>query len=1203
MDNHETALPTCNAAVASECDTCQSPEGFKGFETPPLSAAALSQPLEALRFHPFATRTSALTASKAAGAESSSEVSTAESLEQASTHSLLQTSSVHGLKRLRSITFFGNVENEATEQSPTKRFSPQGLEVQGLEGLEPQGLEVSERPYFDGLEIQVPAGLASHALQVEVGSPGSWATETGFEGLEAFDNGLETASPRSLGGFEGFGNGIETLPGVVSGAGFDLYSPATEVAPESSALGSDFDLVGAEGFDVSPEVLFARANHADLAGTQRKLFRESGPCRECASGAEVLEVIVVLREMGVLSDGGTPAAEPLAGSLDDLASGDFVSALGNELSECSESAESVDLERGLGFQDGGLGSGLEELEQVTGGQEEQARRMERIEALLAQEVVREAELIEARIALEGVAGMTSVPQRVDIATWLQGLRRGHVSRAGVAAAESGVRENGLGVGLVEDGLAEEADFSEVGSSIGNTSMAVFRGDLNSHLGSVLGEDDEGLEGLEGRVAGGLDGETMGPIPENVGGGDLVGFELAPTGGVEERGGREWVWDGSDRVRHGLNEVRVGLDGVTRRRRTREEEELPLLAHLSPRSEGGVSAALDSYPQLYYMDQLEDGAASEQIDHILTGNWNPRQALRMLADTQMDDVADDVAEVNLTELEWTAFLREALLGAWRREGANGGLEQGLGGVAGGLEEGLGAEQVGLEADLGRRTPGGLQEGLERGLGLPNDETLRQFSLLNPAEMVAALADPRLVARLETRAERGLFIQGTRVPLLERTFLGGLENDDVILSESDTESEAEESEVALDDVSEVGCDVIDDLDSYGAFCTAGGALTGPDGPPTETNLESGGRSSAQTDPPQDCSICYRPLEAEPVLALKCGHEYHGTCVKKWLKSGAPNALSCPFCRGKIRRTPALEELLPANGAAARLPRSPSEATIDLHDDRNLDADELLHEVRQWPDAERLIVSGIGVETVLQVLEEAQAEIRIIELYGTGEDRVAEEERFWYRMRGDALPPLPSDPTLSTARGCAAVQRLLLHNGEMRSGSMANPLGSPVNPGEATFTAFVQRVFGQLPNLVDFSAPACGPDLRPAGLAWLVECCPKLRILRLGWCSFPDLGVGIGPVAEALGRQLEELEILGPFLNLDSLNALVLHCRRLRVLNISRGHHGGRNWQPGIDLGETVDAEHTEEYDEAFGRLAQLNPLLRIEVAQGSQEYLSF
>jgi hypothetical protein len=44
--------------------------------------------------------------------------------------------------------------------------------------------------------------------------------------------------------------------------------------------------------------------------------------------------------------------------------------------------------------------------------------------------------------------------------------------------------------------------------------------------------------------------------------------------------------------------------------------------------------------------------------------------------------------------------------------------------------------------------------------------------------------------------------------------------------------------------------------------------------------------------------------------------------------------------------------------------------------------------------------------QVLNEAQAEIRIIELYGTGEDRFAEEERFWYRMRGDAFPPLPSE-----------------------------------------------------------------------------------------------------------------------------------------------------------------------------------------------------
>lgn len=63
-------------------------------------------------------------------------------------------------------------------------------------------------------------------------------------------------------------------------------------------------------------------------------------------------------------------------------------------------------------------------------------------------------------------------------------------------------------------------------------------------------------------------------------------------------------------------------------------------------------------------------------------------------------------------------------------------------------------------------------------------------------------------------------------------------------------------------------------------------------------------------------------------------------------------------------ALEELLPANGSPGRLRRSPSESTIDLHDERGIDRNDLLHEVRQWPDAERLIVSGIGIETVLQV-----------------------------------------------------------------------------------------------------------------------------------------------------------------------------------------------------------------------------------------------
>lgn len=312
------------------------------------------------------------------------------------------------------------------------------------------------------------------------------------------------------------------------------------------------------------------------------------------------------------------------------------------------------------------------------------------------------------------------------------------------------------------------------------------------------------------------------------------------------------------------------------------------------SEGGVSSIVDSYPHLHYMDQLEEATTSEQLGEILTGQWNPGQDLRVLGDMEVVGALTEV-DANLTELEWASFLREALLGAWQQEQQS-------------LQEGLAQ---------------GLGAGLETRQVAADDETLRRFSLLNPGEMVAALADPHLVARLETRAGRGLFIEGTRVPILRGPFAHGVgfhEVGEVLVSDDDDiVSEAEESEVALDDVIEEGDDVIDDLtvdlESYGAFCAAGagdgpspaelslqgGASGWQGGPPAAASASAGGGIVGQSDPPQDCSICYRPLEAEPVLALKCGHEYHGTCVKKWLKSGAPNALSCPFCRGKIRRTP--------------------------------------------------------------------------------------------------------------------------------------------------------------------------------------------------------------------------------------------------------------------------------------------------------------
>jgi hypothetical protein len=504
-----------------------------------------------------------LDTSLASDKESSCELS-----EEASEAPPLQvTGSVHGLKRLRSVSFFVGVENESTGQSPTKRFSLQGLEVQGL---------------------------GAQGLENEVGSPGSWVTETGFGGLEVLGDELAAASPRSLGAFEGFkGQGFEAFEGQERVQGLEVWnpfeglkglrdirgleSPGAEKVLESSALSCEFDLAGngeggkVGGRDVSSEVVSAQPNglpdgHVTSrgVGTSVELFSES-------SDKESLSL-----HTGAVCFSSIGVDEPLRqteGSLHSTANGD-VGTAGGELSSDPRDVDIASSEHheNLGSDEG---SGFEELETLTGGDAEQALRIERIEALLAQEVLAEAEMIEARIALESSSarlGLESVPH-VDIVTWLQGLRQGAHSIMVAPRA-------GLGV----EGLAEDVDFSEVGSSIGNTSMAVLRGDLNSHLGSILGEDDEGSEGLESRVMEGLEGEGMGPIPENLGGNaELVGFELAPTVATEEAAARDWVWMRSSGLAAGLEGgLGVVTDGVRLRRRTREEEELPLLAHLSPR---------------------------------------------------------------------------------------------------------------------------------------------------------------------------------------------------------------------------------------------------------------------------------------------------------------------------------------------------------------------------------------------------------------------------------------------------------------------------------------------------------------------------------------------------------------------------------------------------------------------------------------------
>ena len=47
------------------------------------------------------------------------------------------------------------------------------------------------------------------------------------------------------------------------------------------------------------------------------------------------------------------------------------------------------------------------------------------------------------------------------------------------------------------------------------------------------------------------------------------------------------------------------------------------------------------------------------------------------------------------------------------------------------------------------------------------------------------------------------------------------------------------------------------------------------------------------PSHCCICHDVLSVPTASMLKCGHCFHGDCIKEWLKV-APNRPSCPLCR---------------------------------------------------------------------------------------------------------------------------------------------------------------------------------------------------------------------------------------------------------------------------------------------------------------------
>ena len=63
------------------------------------------------------------------------------------------------------------------------------------------------------------------------------------------------------------------------------------------------------------------------------------------------------------------------------------------------------------------------------------------------------------------------------------------------------------------------------------------------------------------------------------------------------------------------------------------------------------------------------------------------------------------------------------------------------------------------------------------------------------------------------------------------------------------------------------------------------------------------------PSHCCICHDVLSVPTASMLKCGHCFHGDCIKEWLKV-APNGPSCPLCRSPAAGEQDIVILIPVN-----------------------------------------------------------------------------------------------------------------------------------------------------------------------------------------------------------------------------------------------------------------------------------------------------
>ena len=100
---------------------------------------------------------------------------------------------------------------------------------------------------------------------------------------------------------------------------------------------------------------------------------------------------------------------------------------------------------------------------------------------------------------------------------------------------------------------------------------------------------------------------------------------------------------------------------------------------------------------------------------------------------------------------------------------------------------------------------------------------------------------------------------------------------------------------------------------------------------------------------CVCCFELITKDMVCLKKCGHVFHGDCVREWIKSTS----SCPTCRVKNRSSDILKLYVTA-GEAASQSDSQVDGGGDFPGDNKVKVGDLFKKVK---DAKKATAKKVG------------------------------------------------------------------------------------------------------------------------------------------------------------------------------------------------------------------------------------------------------